>query len=269
MESLPIIAAFYEQIDVYMLVLVRTVAFFIFLPVISGMSIPMLVRLTLAVVVAAAIFSSGLVTEAVYAPTIPGFMMLVVTEFMAGVMMGFVIFFVFNIMLFAGHIMDFMMGFAMVSVMDPLLQIQVPIVGNLFFMALMALMVVTGGLVNFMEAFAASFRVLPLGAANIIGNEALAEFLVIQMAAFLVIGVQIALPIIGALTVINVALGIMVKAAPQMNVFIIGMPLKVLIGLFLLMTTMAGPIGNVYRWLFDRALYALTEMIWGMQPYVY
>ena len=92
MESLPIIAAFYEQVDVFMLVVVRVLAFFIFLPIVSGLSIPMIVRLTTAVVVGAAIFSSGLVTVAVYTPTIPGFVMAALMEFMAGAAMGFVLF---------------------------------------------------------------------------------------------------------------------------------------------------------------------------------
>lgn len=270
MESLPIIVAFYEQIDIFLLVLVRVLAFFIFLPIISGMAIPMIVRLLLAVGVGAAIFSSGLVTVAVYTPTLPGFVMAAVLEFMAGVTMGFVLFLVFNIILFVGHIIDFMMGLAMVNTVDPLLQIQVPIVGNLFFMAMMAMLVVTGGLVNFVDSFIAGFTVLPIGAAWILGNEGIAWFLVWQIASFVVIAVRIALPIIGALTLINIALGVMVKAAPQMNVFIIGIPLRILVGFILLMTTMAGPLNVIYRMIFDEALSALTDIIWGMQPiYVY
>lgn len=266
MDSLPIITAFYEQIDIFMLVLVRVLAFFIFLPIVSGMSIPMIVRLLLAVVVGAAIFSSGLVTVAVYTPTIAGFVMAVLMEFMAGAVMGFVLFFVFNIILLAGHVIDFMMGLAMVNMVDPLLQIQVPIVGNLFFMAMMALLVVTGGLANFIYYFIASFTILPIGAAWILGNQSLAAFFVWQMASFVVIAFAIALPITGALTVINVALGIMVKAAPQMNVFVIGIPIRIIVGFFLLMTTMVGPLYTIYRRIFDEALFALGELIWRMYP---
>jgi flagellar biosynthetic protein FliR len=267
MESLPIIAAFYDQIDVFMLVLVRTLAFFIFLPIISGMSVPMVVRLLLAVVIGAAIFSSGVVTVAVQTTTIPAFTMSIIMEFLAGLMMSYMIYFVFSIILYAGQIIDFMMGLAMVNMIDPLLQIQVPIVGNLFFMAIMALLVVTGGLAEFIWAFMISFEILPIGAAYILGNQSIVTFIVLQMTAYVMIGVQIALPIIGALTVINVALGIMVKAAPQMNVFVIGMPIKILVGFFLLLTTMAGPVNAIYRRLFSTAYEFLAEVIWGMRPY--
>ncbi|MCL2499242.1 MAG: flagellar biosynthetic protein FliR [Defluviitaleaceae bacterium] len=266
MESLPIIAAFYEQIDVFMLVLVRTLAFFIFLPVISGMSIPMLVRLLLAVVVGASIFSSGIVTAVVATETLPAFTLAILTEFLAGLMMSYIIYFVFSIILYAGQVIDFMMGLAMVNMVDPLLQIQVPIVGNLFFMAIMALMVVTDGLANFMWAFMISFEILPIGAAFILGNQPIIEFIVLQMTTFVIMGVQIAVPIIGALTIINVALGVMVKAAPQMNVFVVGMPLKIIIGFFLLLTTMAGPVNRIYRYLFTLAYDSLAEIIWGLRP---
>jgi flagellar biosynthetic protein FliR len=266
MESLPIIAAFYEQIDIFMLVLVRVIAFFIFLPIVSGMNIPVLARMTVALMVGAAIFSSGLVTVAVYTPTIPGFVMAALMEFMTGATIGYVIYVVFAIILFAGRMMDNVIGLAMVNTMNPLLQIQVSVLGNIFYMAIMAMLLVTGGLINFMEAFTHSFIVLPIGSAFILGNESIALFMVLQMVAFVVLAVQIALPILGALTILNIALGIMVKAAPQMNVFVIGMPIKILGGFILVMFTMVQPLHGIYRRLFSEAIYSLTEMIWRMSP---
>jgi len=268
MYSLPIIVAFYEQIDVFMLVLVRTVAFFVLMPVISGMNIPMLVRLTVALFIAAGIFMAGGMTVPVGDPTLGGFFMMVVIEFLAGAMMGYVVFFVFNALLLAGHIMDFMMGMMMANSVDPLTQIQVPIVGNLFYMVVMALLVVTGGLAMFIQLFADSFLILPLGSAFILGNQPIAQMLIVQMTAFMVLAVRISMPIMGALMVINIALGIMVKAAPQMNVFVIGMPLKILIGFILLMTNMVGQLSMIYNWLFEGALNILIDLIMYMEPVV-
>jgi flagellar biosynthetic protein FliR len=108
--------------------------------------------------------------------------------------------------------------------------------------------------------------VLPIGAAYLFGNAALAEFTLLQLAHFAMLGLRLSFPIVGALTLINVALGVMVKAAPQMNVFVIGMPIKILVGFFLLLTTMVAPLNRIYNWLFDGALFALTEAIWRMAP---
>jgi flagellar biosynthetic protein FliR len=188
-------------------------------------------------------------------------------EFLAGMTMGFVLFFVFNILLFVGHVIDFMMGLAMVSMVDPLLQIQVPIVGNLLFMVMMAMMVVLPfGLPNFIEAFITSFHVLPIGAAWILGNDSLAMFMAVQMASFVLIAMRISMPIVGALTIINVALGIMVKAAPQMNVFVIGLPIKIFVGFLLLLTTMVGPLYYIYSLIFNEAMHALESIIIWMEP---
>ncbi len=98
------------------------------------------------------------------------------------------------------------------------------------------------------------------------GNEKLAYYVLMMLTEFLVVGVQIAMPIIGTILVIDAVLGILVKAVPQMNVFVIGMPLKVLAGLFILFM-MVGPMVNMmYTELFERAYNALNEIMWGMSP---
>jgi len=264
MDAIPFLITFFEQIDVFMLIMVRVIGFFLFVPVISGMSIPMQVRLTLAFCFSAAIFSSGLVVSATFYNSVPGFFMLILVEFLTGVLMGYILMFIFNIMLFVGQQIDFKMGFAMMSVMDPLMQIQVPIMGNLFFIAISALLVVTGGLHWFIEAFFYSYEILPMGTANIIGNADLAHFFITHLTLFFMIAVQIALPVVGALTLIDISLGIMVKAVPQMNVFVIGMPIKVFVGLFLMLLVMIPTLGWIYNVIFNRALESMIVLIRGL-----
>ena len=266
MEDIPILIAFYDQIDVLTLIMVRVFAFFMFLPVISGMSIPVQVRVMLAFFVSAAIFASGIATGVVYYPTTAGFFLLVLNEFMTGAIMGFMLFFMMNIILFAGQLLDFSMGLAMMNVMDPMMQIQVPIVGNLFFMAIMALLVVSDGLHYFLFAFFQSYTVIPIGSAFILGNESLFQFLIVQTTMFIGIAVSMALPIVGAMLIITIGLGIMVKAVPQMNVFIVGLPLKVLVGFFLILTVLVPTLNFIYSNIFERTYAILQEIIFEMMP---
>ena len=266
MEDIPILIAFYDQIDVLTLIMVRVFAFFMFLPVISGMSIPTQVRVMLAFFVSAAIFTSGLVTSVVYYPTTAGFFMLVLNEFITGAVMSFMLFFILNAILFAGQLMDYSIGLAMMNVMDPMMQIQVPIIGNLFFMSIMALLVVSDGIHYFMYAFFQSYTVIPIGAAFILGNESLFQFLIIQTTAFMLIAVQIAIPLVGAMILIDVGLGIMVKAVPQMNVFVVGMPLKVLIGFFLILTVLIPTLNYIYSQIFERMYSILQQVIFEIMP---
>jgi flagellar biosynthetic protein FliR len=129
------------------------------------------------------------------------------------------------------------------------------------------MLVATGGLNSFIGAFYHSYEVLPVGMSNIIGNAPFAMMTLTLLTEFIVIAVKIAMPIIGVIVVINVALGIMVKTVPQMNVFVVGMPIKLLVGLFLLASVMSPTLGWIYDKVFDTAYDALISTIWGMaQP---
>ncbi|MCL2225041.1 MAG: flagellar biosynthetic protein FliR [Defluviitaleaceae bacterium] len=267
MELLPLLIDFFNNIDVLMLILVRVSAFMVSLPVLSGMSIPLQARLFFAFILSTAIYSSGLVETVTYHDTVSGFIMLIVAEAMTGALMGFVLFFVFNIILFAGHFIDFSMSFAMVNVMDPIQQIQVPIMGNLLFMLANAVLVVAGGLHIFLRYFFASFRLVPIGTAFILGNYPIADFMVTTFVGFVITGISLALPLIGTMLVIDVCLGVMVKAVPQMNVFVVGMPLKVMVGLFLVFAVLVPNFDVIYARIFDMALDNFLSFMEGIGPY--
>jgi len=267
METLPFLIAFFNQTDVLLLVMVRVSAFFIFLPVLSTMTIPMQARLAAAFVITLTIFSTGMITQATYVDTTAGLVMLMIHEFMTGALMGFVLFFIFNVLLLAGHLIDFSMGFAMVNVMDPIQQIQVPVVGNIMLLSMSALLVVTGGLTQLLYVFMRSYTLVPIGTAVIIDNRELAFFIVVQFVGFVMLATTIAMPIVAAMLIINVCLGIMVKAVPQMNVFVIGMPLKVLVGLILIFIVMVPSFDFIYDRVFTNAFDILVATINGMAPY--
>ncbi|MCL1884594.1 MAG: flagellar biosynthetic protein FliR [Defluviitaleaceae bacterium] len=266
MEFLPFLIDLFNNVDILMLILVRVSAFLIFLPVISGMSIPLQFRLFFAFVMSMAIYSAGLVTTVTFNDTVAGFVMLIIAEVITGALMGFILFFIFNVILFAGQFIDFSMGFAMVNVLDPVQQIQVPVMGNLLFMMANAILVVSGGLHVFLQTFFDSFRLVPIGTAFVIGNAPLAEFMTYTFAGFALLAVRIALPIVGTMLVIDVTLGIMVKAVPTMNVFVVGMPLKVLVGLFLIYSVMLPGFNVAFENVFNLALSSMQSIIDGMAP---
>ena len=261
MGDLPFLIAMFDQVDVLLLIMVRVMAFITLMPVLSGMSIPMQVRLTVALVVSVAIFSSGLVTTVTYHDSVAGLFVLILTEFMAGMAMSFIVFFIFNILLFAGHFMDFSMGFAMVNVVDPIQQIQVPVIGNIMFLSMSALLIVNGGLNHLLMVFFDSYRIVPIGMAMILGNEPMAEYMVVSLVGFVILAIRIALPIVGTMLIIDVCLGIMVKAVPSMNVFVVGLPLKVLLGIFLLFNVVVPVFGFLYGLIFDNAFNSLVNIV--------
>ena len=261
-----ILIYFYNHIDVLMLTFVRVLGFFMMVPVISGQNIWMQGRLFFALCVAVALFMSGSVTTIQLMDTTLGYVYLIILEFVVGVIMGYVVFLVFNLVLFAGQLMDFQIGLMMVNVIDPMTQVQVPLTGNLVYFALMGMLVVTGGINGLFMGFFYSYQVLPIGTALVIGNQALMWYIVLLLTESTILAVALSMPIVGTMMVINAALGIMVKTVPAMNVFVVGLPLKLLLGSVMLWMVMFPNLGMIYRQVMDMAMMALREVIWGMSP---
>jgi flagellar biosynthetic protein FliR len=251
----------FGQVDILMLIFVRVTAFFILLPVISMRNIPRTSLVFLSLTISVLLYSSGLITIAPYVDTTLGYVYIILREFIAGLTMGFVLFAVFNLIFFTGQIIDYMIGFSMVNVLDPLTQIQVPIVGNLYFLVMSVLLVVTGGLHMFIEVFFHSYTVLPIGAAWVVGNEYIAWYIPTLLGEFINLAVRIALPLMGAIMIVDAALGILIRTVPQINVFVVGIPIKICIGLLLLITMITPSLGLSFRLVFETAYTALEEII--------
>jgi flagellar biosynthetic protein FliR len=110
-----------------------------------------------------------------------------------------------------------------------------------------------------------SFEVLPIGEAHIINNSFIAHYIMGLLVRYFALGVQLAMPLIGTILLMDVSMGFLVKAAPQMNVFVVGMPIKLLVGLFILYTVVPA-FGFVYEHIFAMSMDALYSMMGGLMP---
>lgn len=256
---------FYLNFDIFLLVVIRLIGFFSVSPVISSTSIPNRAKIAFAVAVAYIIFVSGKVDEVFYYDNIPGYVFLVFQEFFAGVTIGTATYIVFSVLFFAGQLMDQQIGFAMVNVLNPVTQIQVPVTGNLFYFFMSLLLIQAGGLHAFIATIFHSYEVLPIGVAKVLTNGELLVYFIELLATYFTLGVKIAFPIVGAILVIDIVLGIMVKAVPKLNVFVVGMPLKVLSGLALLYAILPA-YAQIYNAIFDKSLDSILFIIRSMMP---
>jgi flagellar biosynthetic protein FliR len=164
---------------------------------------------------------------------------------------------------FVGQMVDYKCGFAMVSVLDPVNQIQVPITGNLFFMMAVMVFIVSGGLNWFMFISFESYLILPPGHIISITESGIMGYMVDILVRYTKLAVTIAMPVIGALTIIDIGLGLLVKAAPQMNVFVIGIPIKVFVGLILVGAIVPGLISGSIE-MINVAEEYVANVIWGL-----
>jgi flagellar biosynthetic protein FliR len=222
-----------------------------------------MIKLMFIIPLAYAIYASDIVPTVEYYDSVIGLVGLCVKEFMVGLSLSFAVYIIFTIMYLAGQFIDYQIGFSMVSVLDPVSQIQVPITGNMLNIMVLLIFLRSGALNTFIAAIFRSFEILPLGMGRILNNDFMHNYIIMLIVEYFVLGVQIAIPIIGTILIIDISLGLLVKAAPQMNVFVVGMPIKLLIGLILLYVVI--PIyGSIYDFIYEQAMAAMLAVLEGL-----
>jgi flagellar biosynthetic protein FliR len=152
-----------------------------------------------------------------------------VSELLVGLVMGAALVFIFAAVQYAGQIIDFQMGFAIVNLIDPTQDIQIPVMG--FFHFLIAILIFLAMDAHFwiIRALVDSFAIVPIMTASFSGPvtggiaKAFGDLFVIAM--------RIAAPTIAVLMLYNASLGIIAKTVPQINLLIVGFPVRIALGL--------------------------------------
>jgi flagellar biosynthetic protein FliR len=264
-SSLAALLSFYQNIDLFLLILIRLLAFLFILPVFSGSNVPVFVKAGFSLFLAAIVYFSGNFERIPYDAHIFGYVLLMLKEFLVGFITAFIVNILFTVFYFIGQLVDFQVGFSMVSVFDPVSQLQVPITGNLFYLLVTILFVQSGGLGSMIYTIAKSYEILPVGEAFIAGNASIMRYMVDIMVNYFILGVKFALPVVGTVLLVDIALGILTKAVPQMNVFVVGVPIKILVGLSVLYLII--PVfGTIYSSIYEDAVRFVMNALRGMMP---
>lgn len=233
-------------IEIWMVAFARSSAFIGFLPIFSGQHIPMRFRLALSALLA--FFVMPAMGAFSGFPDLGGLTMLLIREFAAGAVLGFVARMVFFAADFAGRLISNELGLSLGAVMDPfnagMTQAPAFILYLLAGMLMLTLDMHHWLLLGFQKAY----EVLPVGTAHM--NEATLVEFVQQTAKVLVVGVQMAAPLIAVSFVIILVMSLMGRAVPQMNVFTESFSIRILSGLMvfgLVLEIMAQHITNYLR----------------------
>ncbi len=187
----------------------------------------------------------------------------VAKELVAGLLMGFMATTIMIGIQVAGELVAFQMGFAIVQALDPSSSSNVSIISEFqFIMAILIFLAIDGHhlLIN---AVAGSFQVIPPGMINF--SSASVEVAIRFCINVLAIGLKIGAPVIVTLFLTDVALGIMARTVPQMNVFIVGMPLKIGTG-FLILAASFPFFSYVFTKLLQSMDRDLTRLITALAP---
>ena len=218
---------------VFLLLLTRVSGLFIVAPFFGSMNVPQKIRVSTAVAVSFAIFPAVDAMGAVSAPaTVLGFAIAVVRELFIGWLIGFVAYVSFAAINMAGKMMDMQVGFSIVNVMDPTSGQQIPLIGSFLYNLGLIVFVVTNGHHVLLSSLVGSFTAVPLLALD--PNMSLVELIARFTVGIFSTGVQIAIPVTFAVLMTNVGLGILARTMPQLNIFVVGVPMHIIVGLSVL-----------------------------------
>ena len=163
--------------------------------------------------------------------------MMVLLELMFGAAMGFVSTAMFNVVLTAGNIIDTQIGFSMVTVYDPQTNSQNSVSGNFFNIIMLLMFFGMDGHLRLIDILYATIDAVPVGYSAV--SSEIAWVAAEVMSRSLVLSVMMSMPMIAAGMMIEIALGAIIRTVPQMNMFVVGIPLKTIVGLVVLITTLS------------------------------
>ncbi len=181
-----------------------------------------------------------------------------VQEILIGVSIGMVMELAFEALTFAGQTVSMTMGLGFATLVDPQRGASVPVLGQMFMiMGMLTYLAINGHLV-LLGALANSFQTLPIGSGSIDRNFLMS--VATWGGRIFETGLLIALPAVIALVIVNMALGVVTRAAPQLNLFGIGFTITLMCGFFVLIVGLDGIMTGIAS-LIDSALKAVIELV--------
>ncbi|MCR5640389.1 MAG: flagellar biosynthetic protein FliR [Lachnospiraceae bacterium] len=219
--------------EYFLLILVRIATFMFVAPFFNQQGIPAMSKIGVASIVSILVLYTLHPTEEVYTSAI-GFGVLIVKEALVGLIMGYAAYLASTIIVFAGNLIDMEIGFSMVTEFDPSQRMQVTITGSIYNYFMLMMLVTLNFHQYLIRAIVDSFQLIPLGGA-VLDRELLLSSVTLAMVNYFIVAFRIMLPVFATLMIINCVLGIMAKVAPQMNMFAVGIQIKLLAGLAVLL----------------------------------
>lgn len=223
-----------NTIEYLLLILVRISAFVFIAPFYGDRAVPARVKISISLWITILLFYTMPVMEVEY-NTVVDFAIVVVKESITGLVIGFSAFICTTIIHFSGKIIDMEIGLSMAQIFDPSTNTSTGLTGSLYSYLLMLFMIVSNMHIFLLNAIVDSYKLIPINSVTI--GEGMYTTVTGFISQYIMIGFRIVLPIFAAMLLLNCVLGIMARIAPQMNMFAVGIQLKVMLGLFIMFIT--------------------------------
>ncbi len=214
---------------------VRISAMLLVAPVFGARNVSVRVRIGLALLLAMLV-APQLSEQPFIDPLSLGGILVAAEQVVIGVAMGLVLQMVFSALIVAGQSLALSMGLGFASAVDPVGGVQVPMVSQYFLILGTLIFLALNGHLVLIELLIRSFETLPVSAGGLRPDDLWA---VVSFGSTMFAGAMlIALPAVASLLLVNLAMGVITRAAPQLNIFAVGFPLTILAGFLLLILTL-------------------------------
>ncbi|MFG6358265.1 MAG: flagellar biosynthetic protein FliR [Acetatifactor sp.] len=251
-----------NDLEYFLLILTRVSCFIFAAPFFSLNNTPRHVRVVLAVFTSLLLYQTLTPADAVEYSTVFGYSAIVLKEAVTGLLVGLGTSMCSAIVNFAGHIADMETGLSMVTLMDPATRESTSITG-VFYQYVVMLMLIASGMYRYLfGALADTFVLVPVNGA-IFQMDSLLVSVVKFLGDYIVIGFRICLPVFCVILLLNAILGVLAKVSPQMNMFAVGIQLKILVGLSVLLLS-ASMLPDAANFIFMQMKEIITAIVGGM-----
>ncbi len=251
----------YADLEYFLLIFVRVASFVYIAPFFSMTNTPRNVRIGLSFFVALVLYQALPKEEVVY-HTLVGFTVIVLKEVVTGLLIGFGANLCTMIVSFAGRIADMEMGLSMASLFDPATRQNTSITGIYYNYIILLMLLISGMAEYLLKALAETFILIPVNGAVLKSDELLASMLDF-MGNYVTVSFRICLPIFAVMLILNAVLGILAKVSPQLNMFAVGIQMKVLVGICILFVTTA-MLPDAGRFIYDQMKYMVVSFVEAM-----
>lgn len=228
-----IIDGIFIKYELFLLVLVRVSGIFVLTPFFSSQNVPNTIKIGFSFILSLLISNILDVNKINFSET--NYFILVIKELVVGLIIGFICYAFFTSFYVLGQIVDMEIGFGMVNVIDPQNKVQVPVMGNFYYILAFLIFLAMNGHHQIIKALIESYKYIPIGKFKF--NQELSNQLINILSTTFKLGFRLSSPVVVAMLLSDILLGILTRTIPQMNVFVVGMPLKILIGLLIICIT--------------------------------
>jgi len=252
------------DLEYFLLILTRVSCFVFVAPFFSIKNTPARIRIGLSIFTAVLLYQTLSPAEAVMYDSVMEYALIVTKEAITGFIIGLGAYVCTSIVNFAGSIADMEIGLSMVTLWDPTTQQNSSITG-VFYQYVLTMMLIASGMYRYLfGALADTFTLIPINGA-VFRSDALLSTVITFLSDYIIIGFRIVLPVFCVILIMNAVLGVLAKVSPQLNMFSVGIQLKIIVGLAV-MFFVSGMLTGIADFIFQEMQKLITAFVNDIMP---